>query len=472
MALTLGLCAACVSYVPHPIDPVASQRAFRDRRLDAPELVEFARAVLPPGAPFPPARWDLTTLTLVALHENPELAAARARSDASRPAIESAGERPNPTLGLDAEYTANTGVLPWALGFTLDFPIELGGKRDARITLAERESELARIEYAAAAWRVRSEVRAALAAHVGARREKELATAEFALLTERAALLSKRVQAGEEARGAVLRATVAANQAAQDVESANRRSEAARVVLARALGVSMRALDGVALDWPGFETPRHSPTGPSLPPDRVVNSGPAPNPLVDHALVNRVDVRRALVEYATAEARLALEVARQYPDVALGPGFQWDRGDHKWRLGFSIPLPVFDQHRGAIAEASAARAVRESEFVAVQAGVLGDIELAVRNHGHAEREHTRALGVEEDLERIAAAAKRARELGEGDALQVNDAELELARARRATWLATVRLQEAIGAVTEVLATPIDGLALPAELAPVPEEGRP
>ena len=74
-----------------------------------------------------------------------------------------------------------------------------------------------------------------------------------------------------------------------------------------------------------------------------------------YALLNRLDIREALARYQAAEARLRLEVARQYPDITLSPGFLWDQGDLVWSVGAAILAPLFDINQGPIGEAEAAR---------------------------------------------------------------------------------------------------------------------
>ena len=54
--------------------------------------------------------------------------------------------------------------------------------------------------------------------------------------------------------------------------------------------------------------------------------------------MNRADVRGALAEYAASQSALQLEIANQYPDLHLGPGYGWNTGnagDNKWSLGVS-----------------------------------------------------------------------------------------------------------------------------------------
>jgi hypothetical protein len=37
---------------------------------------------------------------------------------------------------------------------------------------------------------------------------------------------------------------------------------------------------------------------------------------------------------------LQLEIAKQYPDVHLNPGYEYDQGNDKWSLGLSVTLPA------------------------------------------------------------------------------------------------------------------------------------
>jgi outer membrane protein TolC len=59
-----------------------------------------------------------------------------------------------------------------------------------------------------------------------------------------------------------------------------------------------------------------------------------------------------------AEARLRLEIARQYPDLRLGPSFSQETGERKTVLGLplGIELPLFDRNQQGI---TAARQHRE-----------------------------------------------------------------------------------------------------------------
>src|SRR5712671_4379517 len=88
------------------------------------------------------------------------------------------------------------------------------------------------------------------------------------------------------------------------------------------------------------------------------------------ALLNRIDLRRELAQYAAADEALKLEIAKQFPDVNIAGGYSWEGGENIFELGPSAVLPVFNQNRGPIAEAEARRATLATEFLAMQAGII------------------------------------------------------------------------------------------------------
>src|SRR5262249_23060740 len=91
------------------------------------------------------------------------------------------------------------------------------------------------------------------------------------------------------------------------------------------------------------------------------------------ALLNRLDIRSKLLEYAAAEAEIKLEIARQYPSISITPGFLWDQGDNIWSLAATL-VPAVLGNRPAIAAAQARRAVEASQFRALQDRVIAQAQ--------------------------------------------------------------------------------------------------
>ncbi|QID16155.1 TolC family protein [Nitrogeniibacter mangrovi] len=373
LILACAALAGCASYVPAPITPAGLAQQFEQRSLTGDDMRHALTEQLGHApASWPPARWDRTLLTRAAWHFNPELAIARARWQRAVAGIEVAGAMPNPTLQLPLEYTtdARGTTSPWTAGLLLDIPIETAGKRDDRIRQAQALAEAARLDVLDRAWQVRGEVRQALLGLFGAREHRRLARRQVADREQIHAMIERRVAVGDSPAAAADLSALALSRARTALAAAEGAWIDARATLARAIGVPVAALDALRLDLDEFDRP--------LP--------PAPDDADRAALFHRADLLASLARYEASQAALQLEVARQYPDIHLGPGFSYDQGDH--RIAFGLPgitLPVFDRNQGGIAEAEAGRKEAAARTAALQYRILNALERAVSRYRQARR---------------------------------------------------------------------------------------
>lgn len=159
----LGL-DGCAHYQPRPISAERSQDAFLRRSLADLVLKSFLEANLHKKLnTWPPVSWHLTALTLAAFFLHPDLDVARAQWGGAKAGRIGATERPNPALSLIPGYDTTTSVpSPWFPSLSIDIPIETAGKRGHRMAEAAQLATVARLNIASVAWRVRSDVRAAL----------------------------------------------------------------------------------------------------------------------------------------------------------------------------------------------------------------------------------------------------------------------------------------------------------------------
>src|SRR5690348_6880153 len=198
--LFAGFVCGCAAYTPAPLRPAESAARFAQRTLGKPELCAYLREN--PASRLsscPPGQWNLADLTLVGFFYSPDLTVAEAKLKVAKAAIITAGQRPNPTIGLGPMYaaTAASSFAPWAIGAAdLNLPIETAGKRGYRIAQAERLADAAAFGVGEAAWRVRSAVRTALLNHLLAQREHDLALAYESASERTAQFLQERVSAG------------------------------------------------------------------------------------------------------------------------------------------------------------------------------------------------------------------------------------------------------------------------------------
>jgi outer membrane protein, heavy metal efflux system len=446
-ALLLGsmLAAGCAAqhYHPAPIAAEQTAAAFTARTLDDSGLRAFAEPVYGPAA-WPPAAWDYRALSLAALYFNPSLDAARARIAESQAQILTAGARPNPSLAITPGVPS-----PYLLTLDLSFPLETAGKRGYRLQAARSLDLAARLELAQAVWTVRSSVRVALVDQLVASRTLDMLRAEAERRTEQVRLLEAMASAGEISRQEVSTAEVELSRAHTAVAEAEARSVESGAALAAAIGIPVAALEAIRLAWPEWESP---PSAKSLPVDEIERD----------AVLNRLDVRAALARYAAAESSVQLEIAKQYPDIDIGPGYTYEEKRSYFTVGFAATIPLLDRNQGPIAEAEARRLKAQAEFVQTQTEVISSSQRALALYAAALDGLAEADRFADVQTRRSEATRKSVQAGEQGGLELDDAEIEQSVAARARLDALAHAQRALGDLEDAVERPLaPGDALPA-----------
>lgn len=442
--LLIGFLAGCARYNPQPLAPIQSESQFHSRSLTDAGLEKFvARNWTNTPVSWPPHEFDLKSLTLVAFYFHPDIEVGRAQLALAKAGEIVAGERPNPTLSILPEYAINpdVGLSPWVLTVSWDVPIETAGKRGHRISQAKELTSAQELAFAETTWKVRAGVRSALLEKFAADRDLELSQADADLNAQRINLISNRVQFGESPLVELHLAQTDFINSRMALEKASARVVDARLGLASALGLPTSSLEGIQFSWPGFDKP--------LSPDCV-----AKDAVQSAGLLNRLDIRRSLKEYAATEAALHLEIANQYPDLHLAPGYQFDQGQHKFSIGPTVALPILNQNQGAIAQAEAKRKQAAASFLALQTLVIQTTEKALSGYHAALSQWKQADSLVADQDKLAKAARDAVELGESDRLALLNAQLQRSTAVRARLEALVKVQESVGMLEDAVQRPI------------------
>jgi len=440
--IMLAMMSACVKYHPQPISPSQTASSFESRTLDNPSLKEFIEANLHHEVtPWPPKSWDFTMLTLVAFYYHPDLDVARARWGVTQAGIITAGRRPNPSVGFIPQYDVDalSGISPWIFNFTLDIPIETAGKRGYRITQATQLSEAVHLSIAIVAWQVRSRLRTGLLNLYAAEQTMVILEKMLTVQEEIVKLLEKRLDIGEVSQPDVTQAHISLNQARLSLHQAQKQRAEACVQLATALGLPVNALEGTEISSAFSE---HLPTEVSSP------------DLRRQALISRPDILSSLAEYAASQTALQLEVAKQYPDLQLGPGYQYDQGEDKWSLGFSVTLPVLNRNEGPIAEAEARRIEAQARFTALQARVISEIDQAQAGYPAALQNLETANILLVSQEKHLQSVQEMFNIGETDRLALLHAQLELETTALSRLDTFVKAQQSLGSLEDALQRPL------------------
>ncbi|MGH8584500.1 MAG: TolC family protein [Gammaproteobacteria bacterium] len=358
------LLAGCAHFEPKPLAPAQTAAKLESRTLADAGLRSFVTTNAPELAKQWPRRsWDLAGLTVVAFFYHPSLEVARAQWGVATAGIKTAAGRPNPTASITPGYNFNaaSGLSPWIPGLAFDIPIETAGKRGTRISRAEHLTESARQNVATVAWQVRSHVRTALIVVTTAERRRDLLRQQLEVQKRIAELLEQRRRAGAASAVDVSAARVALTKLQAGEADADSQVAEARNRLAEALGLPVVALQDVQ-----FRFPLGSASDLAARPDKAEARR--------LALQQRSDIRAALANYEASQSALQIEVAKQYPDLHLGSGYQWDQGDNKWNLALTLELPILNRNQGPIAEAEAKREEAAAQLLVLQARVIAEID--------------------------------------------------------------------------------------------------
>jgi cobalt-zinc-cadmium efflux system outer membrane protein len=452
LASLAALLSGCASYHPAPISAAQNAQAIQARSLDDARLREFIAATRTAGA-APDAgepEWDLATLTLAALYYHPTLDLARADVDEARAGVLTARQFPNPSLSFeDLAFTPGAAAgAAWTIAPVINFLIETSAKRAKRTAQANAQLQAARAELAGAAWQVRGGVRDALIDIWAAGRRLELLRSRLAIQEQLAALLNSRYDAGEDPGLELARERTNANQLRLTVEEADAQSTAARIRLAAAIGIPLRALDGIHLSYRAID---------AAGPDDAVVGGDA---LWQEALINRSDVQELLAEYAAAESALALEIANQYPNLTLSPGYAWDQGQHRYLLMPAGDLPIFNRNQGEIARALARREQAAARFTSLQTQIINAIDGVTARYSAANRTLAAADALLRDERDRESQAARFFKEGETEHASVLSVQLERISAEQSRLDAFVQHQEALAALEDALQHAFFGPAIP------------
>jgi outer membrane protein TolC len=389
--------------------------------------------------------WDLPALTQAALRLHPDLQVARAQWMAAQAQETTAAQRPNPSFSADAEHHSRTdgGISPWTYTLGIGITIETHGKREARIEQAEALSEAARLDIANTAWQVRSRVRARLLDLYAARLRLAQLEQQKQTRAEIVSLLEARLAVGLASTIEMAEARLQSRRVEAALDAENGHLNQSRAALAAAVALPETALDDARLGFAAFQK----------------DIAPLPATEVQRiALQNRLDIRRSLQSYAAAEAALKLEIAKQYPDFTLNPGFSWDQGDNRWGLGWSSLLTFLNKNEGPIKVAEAERELQAKRFEALQISVIGEQEQASAAWYSAlnESQHSRKL-LQEQQDRSAQTQSQF-DSGLTDRLELTLARLELQAAQATVTESDIKVQQALGRLEDAVQQPLDGSA--------------
>jgi cobalt-zinc-cadmium efflux system outer membrane protein len=285
------------------------------------------------------------------LAHSPELATADFALAEAQARLTQAGLKPNPEAALELENFAGSGehrdTRSLETTLALSQVIELGGKRSARVRLAEADRDLADIDRRAQQLDVLAEATRRFVDAAAAERRRDHAMEAALLARQMRDAINRRVEAARSPVAERSRAMGALVRAEIELAQAESEARAARHLLASSWGEAEPRFSSLRADLFRFEPSEAFPSW-----------------------FARIERNPALLRFAgetrlrTAELRLAEAQARPNLTVSLGVRRFEAGGENALVAGASIPLAFRDRNQGAIAEARARLAHVEAERTA------------------------------------------------------------------------------------------------------------
>lgn len=367
-----------------PPDPaiLSADAATIDRPFLTPQPIDLSQPLTP------------NALAVIAVLENPDLKAQRAKSGVTDAQAFAARLLPDPSFQANFDKILSGPDVFNAFGGQL--ALDIGQLRTARVTreAGEASKRQVRLDLAWAEWQTAGQAR--------------LQGVRVLALTDQLAIARTSAAAAEKLFQATQRATGRGDIAASDLDSRRQ----ALLDMTDKLRVAERDLAAAKGDLnrmlglpPETELRLAAPADPVVPPNSAA--------LVAQAIGRRLDLQALRAGYGVAEADLHKAVLDQFPNLSLTVAGARDTADNYTvgpAVGFTLPL--WNRNRGGIAIARATREQLRAEYDARLFQTRAEIDAAIGALVTMRRQQAELIAQMPALERFVASTERAAKRGD------------------------------------------------------------
>jgi cobalt-zinc-cadmium efflux system outer membrane protein len=353
------------------------------------------------------------------LRTNLDLAAQQALVDVVRAQQTGAGARPDWTtlVGLPSFDLSDVGA-PSVTSATLSVPIELGSKRDRRVTAATRDVTVAVADHDDAIRLLRGTAANAFIDALTARNVLQTKTRSLAQLDRLVGVNQDRLRAGDVGEIELAQSRVEHDQFQTEVITAEAEVYAQDVALGQLMGNANALTTGLP-----------EPTGNLDVPTRTFNV----EQLLSDAMMRRPDAVSRTRAVESADARIALARANLVPDLALAGTYQHSTegqggfsqpADSTLAASVAVNLPIFRRkYPGDLLAAQATRTQAQLQLQGIKLKIEAELRQAFRRYQSAVRRLELYRGnLLQDSDRVLEARLYAYQRGSATLLEVIEAQ--------------------------------------------------
>lgn len=333
---------SCQSYEPAPLDITRYQHTLSLRAIDVEPIEAFCQRLTAEGEDVPDT-FDLSDGIsyaegeVVALFYNPELRIARLEAGVAMANRDTAGLWEDPVFGFDGAEIISPSA-PFEFGLMGSLTIPISGRLEVEKDRANAAYDTQLRTLVDAEWQTRADLRNAWA--------------RWTAITERSALLANITGELEHINEIATHLEVAGE--LNRIEHRLLRIELADLQLqSTELEVQLIEAETDLVEILGVTPDTAARFLPAFPSVFITTVDDITARLID----SNTELAVHFAAYQTAEDTLRLEIKKQFPDIVIGSGYGTEFNDHRVMFGLSIPIPILNANRAAIAEAQAKREV-------------------------------------------------------------------------------------------------------------------
>ena len=343
--------------------------------------------------------YSLQQVIDIALVENPSVRVVKAQQDAAVATVTTAKSFANPEVEMTAgpsRYRTGPGdnKSNWIVG--LSQPLEFSDVRAARREIAESNVAFYGVSAEINQIELRARVKKAFYDVLQRQAALRLIEDDRNLLQQIRERVKLRVDVGESPRYELIKADTETLAAERDYQAAIVRVIESKAFLQGLVGASMPA---------NFDVTGELPMRQSLPGISALKDQISQSP----------QLKQVRAASQTADAKLRLEQNLRNPGLTLKAGIEQDPDLTSYRLGLALPLPLWNQRQGQIAEAAANVNQVQAVFSDRELALTRDLDASYQRYIIAQNQVTSfesgLLAQSESVLKVAEAAYRYGERG-------------------------------------------------------------
>lgn len=371
--------------------------------------VKVLSAVMLMSSPvaFAAQSYSLQQVIDIALQENPSVRVVKAQQDAAIANVTTAKSFANPEVEMSAgpsRYRAgpNDTKSNWIVG--LSQPLEFSDVRAARREIAESNVAFVGVNVEINQIELRARVKKAFYDVLQRQAALRLVEDDRNLLQQIRERVKLRVDIGESPRYELIKADTEALAAERDYQAAIVRIVESKAYLQGLVGASIPA---------DFSLVGELPMNQTLPAIQTLREQLSQSP----------HLKQVRAASQTADAKLRLEQNLRNPGLTVKAGIEQDPDLTSFRLGLAVPLPLWNQRQGQIAEAAANVTQVQAVFSDKELALTRDLESSYQRYLIAQNQvNAFENGLLKQSESVLKVAESAYRYGERGILEYLDAQ--------------------------------------------------